>query len=415
MRRAVTVVGIGADGCAGLSSRAAGAVAAADVLAGGERHLAVFPQFRGERVLLGGDLPGAVERIAALANEHAVCVLASGDPLLFGVAARLVARLGAEHVEILPQPSSVQWAFARVGLAWDDAAIFSVHGRPLAGVAARVRRARKVALLTGGAATPAAVARHLLTHGEGGLSAWICEELGGPGERIRRFAALEEVARCEDVAALNVLLLVRGAPAWRPPPALPYLREDALELRRPKAGLVTKREVRALALASLALRPDAVVWDVGAGSGSVALEAASLAPEGRVFAVERDPESAGHCRENARRHGMDHVTVIEGEAPAALDGLPAPDAVFVGGGGARVALIAAAALARLGPGGRIVVAAVTLDTLEDARRALAAAGVEPEVTSVSIARGAPLAGRVRLDPLTPVFLVAGAKREEVAP
>jgi precorrin-6B C5,15-methyltransferase / cobalt-precorrin-6B C5,C15-methyltransferase len=414
MRRAVTVVGIGADGCAGLSSRAAGAVAAADVLAGGERHLAVFPQFRGERVSFGKDLAGAVERVASLADEHAVCVLASGDPLLFGVGARLVARLGAEHVEILPQQSSVQWAFARAGLPWDGAAILSVHGRPLAGVAARVRRARKAALLTGGEATPAAVARHLLAHGEGGLSAWICEDLGGPGERIRRFDTLEEAAGCDDVAPLNVLLLARSDPAWRPPPALPFLAEDAVALRRPKAGLVTKREVRALALAALAIRPDAVVWDVGAGSGSVALEAASLAPEGRVFAIERHPESAGHCRENVRRHGMDHVTVVEGEAPAALEGLEAPDAVFVGGGGRALPAIAAAVLARLRPGGRIVVAAVTLDTLEDARRALAAAGIATEVTAISIARGAPLAGRVRLEPLTPVFLVAGGKLGEDA-
>lgn len=414
MRRPVTVVGIGADGCAGLSSRAAGAVAAADVLAGGARHLAVFPQFRGERVALGKDVAGAVERIAALAEEHAVCVLASGDPLLFGVGARLVARLGAADVEILPQPSAVQWAFARAGIAWDDAAILSVHGRPLAGVAARLRGARKAALLTGGDATPAAVARHLLAHGEGGLAAWICEELGGPAERIRRFESLEAVARCEDVAALNVLLLARSDPGWRPPPAVPFLPEDALAMRRPRGGLVTKREVRVLALAALAIRPDAVVWDVGAGSGSVAIEAAALAPEGRVFAIEREPESARHCRENARRHGADHVTVVEGDAPAALEGLPAPDAVFVGGGGAALPAIAAAILPRLRPGGRVVVAAVTLDTLAEARRALADAAIAPEVTSVSIARGAPLGGRVRLEPLTPVFLVAGSRAGEGA-
>jgi precorrin-6B C5,15-methyltransferase / cobalt-precorrin-6B C5,C15-methyltransferase len=406
-RRPVTVVGIGADGCAGLSSRAAGAIAAADVLAGGARQLAAFPQFRGERIVLAKDVAGAVDRVAALADEHAVCVLASGDPLLFGVGARLVERLGAEHVEVLPQPSSVQWAFARAGLAWDDAAILSVHGRPLAGIAARIRRARKAALLTGGAASPAAVARHLVDHGEGGLAAWICEDLGGPGERIRRFGSLEDAAACEDVAPLNVLLLARTDPAWRPPPALPFRAESELEMRRPRAGLVTKREVRALALASLAIRPDAVVWDVGAGSGSVALEAAALAPEGRVFAVERDRESAGHCRANARRHGMDHVAVIEGEAPAALAALDAPDAVFVGGGGSAVGEIVGAAVARLRPGGRIVVAAVTLETLADARAALARAGVDPAVTSISVARGAPLAGRTRLEPLSPVFLVAG--------
>lgn len=414
MRRPVTLVGVGADGCASLPARAAGAVAAADVLAGGERQLAFFPQFRGERLVLGKDVAAAIDRIAALADEHAVCVLASGDPLFFGIGARLVARVGADHVEVLPQPTSVQWACARAGIAWEDALLLSVHGRALAGVAARVRRARKAAILTGGAAGPAALARHLLDHGERGLAAWLCEDLGGSAERVRRLATLEALAEAGDAAPLNVVLLVRDDPAWRPPPAIPFLREEALEMRRPRAGLVTKREVRALALATLAIRPDAVVWDVGAGSGSVAIEAAALAPEGRVHAVERDPESAANCRANARRHGLDNVAVHEGAAPEALHALEAPDAVFVGGSGGALDAIVEVALARLRPGGRLAIAAVTLDTLEEARRALAARGAEPEVTLVSASRGAPLAGRLRLDPLTPVFLVAASRPEAVA-
>jgi precorrin-6B C5,15-methyltransferase / cobalt-precorrin-6B C5,C15-methyltransferase len=413
VRRPVTLVGVGADGCAGLSARAVNAVASADVLAGGERQLAIFPQFRGERVVLGKDVAAAVERIATLADERAVCVLASGDPLFFGIGARVIERVGAEHVEVLPQPSSAQWAFARAGLAWDDAALLSVHGRALAGVAARVRRARKAAVLTGGAAAPVALAEHLLQHGERGLAAWLCEDLGGQAERVRRFATLDALAAAGDAAPLNVVLLVRDDPAWRPPPALPYLREEGLEMRRPKAGLVTKREVRVLALATLAIRPDAVVWDVGAGSGSVAIEAASLALEGRVFAVERDAESAANCRANARAHGMDHIAVVEGAAPAALAGLEPPDAVFVGGSGGALDGIVEAALARLRPGGRVAIAAVTLETLEAARRALAARGAEQEVTPVSASRGAPLADRLRLEPLTPVFLVAAGRPEEV--
>lgn len=409
MTRACTVVGIGADGCAGLTARAVNAVAAAEVLAGGERHLAFFPQFRGARLPIGADLAVALERIAAAADERAVCVLASGDPLLFGVGARLVERLGAEHVEVIPAPSAIQWAFARAGLAWEGALLLSAHGRALAGLAARLRRARRAAVLTGGAGGPAALARHLLAHGEQGLAAWRCEDLCGAGERVRRFPSLEALAEAGDAAPLNVVLLAREDPAWRPPPVLPFLPEAALAQRRPRAGLVTKREVRAVALGLLGVGPDAVVWDVGAGAGSVAIEAAALALEGRVFAVERDAASAGHCRENARRCGMDHVQVVEGEAPEALAALPSPDAVFVGGGGRAVPAIAAAALSRLRPGGRLVVSAVTLDTLEDARRAFAAAGIAPEIASVQVARGAPLAGRVRLEPLTPVFLVAGAR------
>lgn len=406
MSPACTVVGVGADGCAGLTSRAVNAACGAEVLAGGERQLAFFPQFRGERLALGAGLAGALDRIAAHADERSVCVLASGDPLLFGIGARLIDRLGAEHVEVIPSPSAVQWAFARARLPWDDALLLSAHGRPLAGVAVRLRSARKAAVLTGGAAGPAALARHLLAFGERGLAAWRCEDLCGPGERVRRFPDLEALAAAGEASPLNLVLLVREDPAWRPPPRLPFLPEDALELR---AGLVTKREVRAVALGLLAVRPDAAVWDVGAGAGSVALEAAALAPEGRVFAVERDPASAERCRENARRWGMDHVAVVEGEAPAALAGLPAPDAAFVGGGGRAVPAIAAAALARLRPGGRLVLSAVTLDTLDDARRALADAGIAPEITCVQVARGAAAGGRTRLAPLSPVFLVAGTK------
>ena len=404
MRRAVTVVGVGADGCAGLSSRAAGAVAAAGVLAGGERHLAFFPQFRGERVVLGRDLDGALDRIAALADEAQVCVLASGDPLFFGVGARLLRRLPAEDLEFLPHPTSVQWAFARAGLPWDDAAWLSVHGRGLEGLAARLRLRRKAALLTDPAHGPAAVARHLLEHGVRGLRAILCEDLGGAGERVRGFE-LEALASVEEAHPLHVLLLLRPE-GWSPPPVLPDLPDESFDRRR---GLLTKREVRLLALGALALREESVVWDVGAGSGSVAIAAALLASAGRCWAVESDEECLAHCRTNLRRHGADNVRVVAGRAPAALEGLEAPDAVFVGGSGGQLAAILRLSAERLRPGGRLVVSAVTLETLEEARRELARLGLAPAVLQAGLARSEPLAGRTRLAPLSPVHLITATK------
>lgn len=410
MRRAVTVVGVGDDGCLGLSARAAGAVAGARVLAGGARHLAFFPQFEGERIALDRGLDAAVARVAEAAAELPVCVLASGDPLFFGIGARVVAAVGAEHVEVLPQPSSVQWAFARAGLPWHDALLLSLHGRGLAGLAVRLRHAAKAALLTDAERSPAAIARHLADHGERGLRAVLCERLCHAEERVRHLS-LEALAATEDVDPLNVLLLVREDPAWRPPPLLPDLPDEAFEQR---GGLITKREVRLAALAALRLSRDAVVWDVGAGSGSVGISAALLAGEGRVHAVERDPASAERCRRNARAHGADNLAVLAGAAPEALAGLEPPDAVFVGGSGGRLGEIVALAAARLRPGGRIVVSAATLETLEEARRALAAAGLAPEVSLHAPSRGVPLAGRLRLAPQNPVFLVA-AGREGGAP
>lgn len=410
MRRPVSVVGIGADGCGGLSSRAAGAVASARVLAGGARHLAFFPQFQGERIALDRNLAAALDRIATLADEDPVCVLASGDPLFFGVGARLLERMPVEDLEFIPHPSSVQWAFARAGVAWEDAAFVSLHGRGREGLAARVRRRRKVALLTDRVNEPPALARHLLEHGARDLQAVLCEDLGGAGERVRR-CALEELAALEDVRALNVLLFLRPE-GWSPPPTIPCLPDDAFERRR---GLVTKREVRLLALGALGLRDDSVVWDVGAGSGSVAVEAALVACEGRVFAVESDPEAAEHCRRNARAHGADNVRVVAGRAPGALAGLEAPDAVFVGGSGGRLTEILKLAAARLQPGGRLVVSAVTLETLEEARRALGDLGLATGITLASLARSAPLAGRTRLVPASPVHLVTAAKPSRGSP
>ncbi len=416
-RRAVIVVGIGEDGCIGLSARAAGAVAAAQVLVGGERQLAFFPQFTGERIVLKGGLGASLERIAELAEDRNVCVLASGDPLFFGVGALIVRRLGAEHVEILPQPSSVQAAFARVGLPWQDATFLSVHGRPLEGVATRLRRAAKAALLTDDENSPARIAAHLVTYGVAADAwrAWVCEDLGGASERVTAYEDLPALATVtEGFAPLNVLLLVRRDAAWRAPPAFPFLHEDAFAKRMPKKGLITKREVRALSLAELRLAEDAVVWDVGAGSGSVAIEAALLAPAGRVFAIEIDPEGVDICRDNARLHGADNLRVVHGLAPAALAELPDPDAVFVGGSKGAMDELIAIALERLRPGGRLVVNAVTLDNVAEAYQAFRRREILPEVTLVNVSRGEPLARYLRYEAQNPIHVFSVAKPDAKA-
>jgi precorrin-6Y C5,15-methyltransferase (decarboxylating) len=400
----VTVVGVGDDGAAGLTPRALAAIARARLLAGGERQLALFPASPAERLLLGRGLDAALERIRQAADAGPVCVLASGDPLLFGIGARVVEALGAARVELLPQPSSMQQAFARLGIAWDDAALLSLHGRPSDGLLARLRRRAKVACFTDGSNSPAAIARHLLEHGETGWTAWVCERLGGEGERVRSFR-IEALAACTDVDPLNVLVLARD-PGWRPPPVIPFLPDEAFATRN---GLLTKREVRLAALGALRLAEGSVLWDVGAGSGSVSIEAALLAPEGRVYAIERDAEMLGHLARNVRAHRADNVRIVPGAAPAALDGLEGPDAVFVGGSGGELATILGRSLDALRPGGRLVVNAALLDTLEEARRFLAARGLVPEVTLASFARGAPIAGGLRLDPLSPVHVVSVEK------
>ncbi|MBE3603280.1 precorrin-6y C5,15-methyltransferase (decarboxylating) subunit CbiE [bacterium] len=406
--RSITIVGISDDGCAGLSSRAMGAISAARVLAGGERHLAFFPQFEGERIVFKDGLARALERVAEAANENNVCILASGDPMFFGVGAAVIKRLGAEHVEILPHPSSMQWAFARAGMKWDDAAFISLHGRSREGFLTRLRACAKVGVLTDPDNTPARLAALMLEHGQVGWRAWVCENLAGPDERVRTFS-IAELAGCADIGPLNVLILVREGQAWTPPPAIPFIHEDDFAKRMPKKGLITKREVRLLSLAAMRIRCDSVVWDIGAGSGSVSIEAAMLAPRGRVYAVEVDPEGVEICRENLRAHAIDNVRVIAGRAPEVLADLETPDAVFVGGSKGSMDEIVEFALERLRPGGRLVANAITLENSGEIYSALRKRGIVPEVTLLQISRAEPLARYLRFEALNPIQIFAAEK------
>jgi len=407
-RRAVALVGIGDDGCAGLTSRAMSAIASAQVLVGGVRHLEFFPEFRGERLVLAGALGTALERVAELAEEHNVCILASGDPLFFGVGSLVIKKLGAHHVEIIPQPSSMQLAFARAHVKWDDAAFLSFHGRPLEGLLTRLRPVSKAAIFTDDESSPARIAAHMTDHGETSWKAWVCENLGGVDERVRSLD-VAELARVTDIAPLNVLLLVRTDPSWRPPPAIPFLHEDEFAKRMPKKGLITKREVRLLSLASLHVRSDSVVWDIGAGSGSVSIEAALLAPQGRVYAIEVDPEGVEICRGNVRAHGVDNVRVVLGRAPEALADLEGPDAVFVGGSKGSMERIIEVVLERLRPGGRLVVNAITLENASEAYRTLRQHDLAPDVTLLQVSRAEPLAHYRRYEAENPIQIFSVTK------
>ena len=407
-RRVITLVGIGDDGCASLTSRAVNAVMQAGVLVGGERHLEFFPQFHGERIVLKDGLSMVLDRVAELAEEQNVCVLASGDPLFFGIGGLVMKRLGADHVEILPQPSSVQWAFARAGLKWDDAAFLSVHGRSPEGFLTRIKRYAKLAILTDENNSPSILARRMTEHGETAWIAWVCENLGGPDERVRRFDVVD-LAACQDVGPLNILLLVRSDPSWRAPCGIPFLHEEAFAKRMPKKGLITKREVRLLSLAAMGIRPDSVIWDIGAGSGSVSIEAALLAPEGRVYAVEVDPEGVEICRENLRAHAVDNVRVIAGRAPEALTDLEPPDAVFIGGSKGSMEKIIDVVIDRLQPGGHLVVNAITLENVAETYQALRRRGLTPDVTLLQVSRAEPLAHYLRYEALNPIQIFAVEK------
>jgi precorrin-6Y C5,15-methyltransferase (decarboxylating) len=390
----LTVIGI--DG-GELSSTAIEALAGAEVVVGAARHLEAVPvPAEADRVVLGPVEP-ALER---LAGRRGV-VLASGDPGFFGIV-RLLRERGREPV-VLPARSSLQLLFARIGRSWDDVAVVSAHGRAL-GPAVNVCRARPaVAVLTAAGAGPAEIGA--------ALDGWprtlvIAEDLGGPAERLVTLPAAEAAGR--DWHPLTVVLSLRDPEAvpargWYaggepvPPAGGWALPDDAFGHR---AGMVTKAEVRALALARIAPRPGVLVWDVGAGSGSVAVECARLGAA--ALAVERRADDAARVAANAAAHGVD-VRVVVGEAPAVLDGLPRPDAVFVGGGGPEVVAAVAAAGAE-----RVVVALAALDRIAPTRGALQAAGLAVDGVQLAASRFADLpGGSVRLAATNPITLLWG--------
>lgn len=404
----VTVVGIGEDGPAGLRPEALRAVDEASVLVGGERHLGFFPAHGAERIVFRRDLAALVETLRGRLLEGArVAVLASGDPTFFGIAPHLVAAFGPGCVRILPSIGSVPLAFARLGLAWEDATVLSAHGRALAPLVRDALSARKLAILTDPGQGPREVAAALLAAGmEPEARAWVLERLGGPDERIWS-GALADVARW-DGASLNVLVILRAADRVRGPRHRLSLPDAAYHHRD---GQITKSEVRIVSLARLAPRPGDVVWDIGAGSGAVALEAADLcAPTGVVLAVERSPEQVDLFRRNVARHGVENVRLVPGEAPAALAELPAPDAVFIGGSGGALESILACALARLRPGGRIVANCALLESALTSVRVLEEHGLTADITQLAVSRGGRLSGGTHLTALNPVLVVSGERQ-----
>ncbi|MGC9377506.1 precorrin-6y C5,15-methyltransferase (decarboxylating) subunit CbiE [Streptomyces sp. MH13] len=410
----ITVVGMGAGAPPGED-----VAAGAELVVGGRRHLdAVRLPDGAERVVLGALAP-ALDTVAEyVAQGRRVVVLASGDPGFFGIVRVLAERFGPKRLDVRPGVSSVAAAFARAGLPWDDAVVASAHGRDLRTAVNLCRAHPKVAVLTGPGAGPAELGAALRADARVLV---VASALGSAEERVERVAPAEAAVRDWGTAVSVVLCLdearapapVRTVAGPQPGPAGWALDEAAFAHRD---SMITKFEVRALALARLGPRPGDLVWDVGAGSGSVAVECARLGAA--VTAVEKTPDGAGRVRANAAAHGVD-VRVVHGAAPAALSGLDDdPDAVFVGGGGRELPAIVARCARRARR--TVVVAMAALDRVPAARQALLDAGLECDGVLLQSSRLAPLPGDVtRLAATNPVFLLWGvrphSRTEGVAP
>ncbi|MFF3912819.1 precorrin-6y C5,15-methyltransferase (decarboxylating) subunit CbiE [Streptomyces sp. NPDC001852] len=404
----ITVVGAGTG-----TPVADDVLAGAALVVGGRRHLdAVRLPAGAERVVLGPLAP-ALDTIAEYVDkELPVLVLASGDPGFFGIVRVLAERFGSRRLRVRPGVSSVATAFARAGLPWDDAVVVSAHGRELRTAVNVCRALPKVAVLTGPGAGPAELGAALLHEARGPERLLVvARALGSAAERVERVTPAEAAARdwgsdvsvvlcLDETRALGGVRTVAGAPAG---PSGWALDEGEFAHRD---SMITKFEVRALALARLGPRLGDLVWDVGAGSGSVAVECARLGAA--VVAVEKAADGVERIRANARAHGVD-VDVVHGSAPQALDELAGdPDAVFVGGGGRELPAVVTACARRARR--TVVVAMAALDRVPAAREALTAAGFTCDGVLLQSSRLAPLPGDVtRLAATNPVFLLWGVR------
>ncbi|MBI3754292.1 MAG: precorrin-6y C5,15-methyltransferase (decarboxylating) subunit CbiE [Deltaproteobacteria bacterium] len=441
----IYIIGIGVEGKSSLSQRALKLIQGAGMLAGGRRHLASFPGYTGERVVIGSNLDAIIKAICKESEVRSqksgenIVVLATGDPSFFGIADFLIKRLGKDAVEIIPNVNTMQYAFAKIKENWNNARFLSVHGRNKSqkskvksqkfdeGTVNEITKYDKAGIFTDPENTPAKIAKAMMDKGVEDYRVYVCEDLGTDKEKITE-GTLAQIAR-KRFSPLNVMVLirqeVRGGGAGKtnahfvshiphPTSHIPFGIPDFSFSH--SNGMITKEEIRVISLSKLKLKQDSVVWDIGAGSGSLSIEAAMFANYGKVFAVEKDAGRIKHIEENKKKFNAVNLEIIRANAPDSLKSLPAPDAVFIGGGGKDIAQILDVCSKRIRRGGRIVVNAITLETLATAANFFQKKKWDVETISVNIAKTKDIAaGEYGHTPLhifnahNPVFIVVGER------
>jgi precorrin-6Y C5,15-methyltransferase (decarboxylating) len=375
--RKVHIIGVAPEGVSSLLPEARHLLDRAEVVFGGRRLLDMFPSLTGKKIAIRTNL-GEVTNV-------------------------IKRKLGRNVLDIIPNVSAMQLAFARIKESWEDATFVSVHSRPVEDIVGVVGSNAKLGIFTDGKHTPANIARVLLEHGVDGYRAYVCQNLGSKDEKVIK-TNLPNLVKMK-FSPLNVLILLREQ-SKRQSQQIFGIPEASFHRRD---GLITKQELRAVSLAKMRLTENSVVWDIGAGSGAVSIEASFLARRGHVYAIEKNQKDVAIIKKNLRKFNVPNVEVVQTFAPDGLDKLPDPTAVFIGGSGGRMEEILDFVSRRLKPGGRIVINIVALENLNAAVNALKARGFVSDVSLINIARSTSVMELTRFEALNPVFIVTGVR------
>jgi precorrin-6B C5,15-methyltransferase / cobalt-precorrin-6B C5,C15-methyltransferase len=402
------VVGMGLDGPAGLATEAKRAIEAATVIAGSAHHLKHFSSHPAEKLTLGSDIEDWLSQLKKLSAHQSIVVLASGDPLFFGIGRLLTEHFPSEILVFYPHVSSVQLAFSRLQIPWQSATIVSIHGRSIEPLEQALKKgAGPIAVLTDGIHTPVAIAQLIKDlRLPIAYRLWVCSQLGGAEERVESFTLEDRIP--ESFPMPNVVVLQQIETSAPPLPLL-GIPDSAFYTFPDQPGLITKQEVRVLSLSLLQLMPQVRVWDIGAGTGSISIEVGRLVPDAQIFAVEQTAVGTSLIRRNCERLGVKNVQVVSGAAPKALINLPDPDRIVLGGGGARIAEILAVCMERLKPGGVLVGNFATIEALYAAQTQLRTQSWSIHLLQVNLARSTAIGEATRFVPMNPVTLLQAIK------
>ena len=402
----IAIIGIGL-GLQDMPVQSLRKVAEAHVLVGGRRHLALFPEHTGEKIQIAKDAAARVKKLKKKLSGKSVAVLASGDPNFHGIAALFYDNFPKEEISVFPNCTAFQAAFARIQEPWDDAVFVSVHGRRINALDGIARKSGTFVVYCDGVNTPAAVSAYLLENDRllDSCKVWVFDNLGAQGEKI--FAGSLMQARRLKNTALSMMIIKNDTPCIIPSIGI---ADSALVHRR---GMITKRDVRLAALARLELMGASVLWDIGAGSGSVSIEAANLYPGISAFAVEKDARRFRELKKNIMKFRLPNITAIQGSAPAAFADLPSPDRIFIGGSGGELVAILKQAKLRLKTGGCIVVNCVIIDSLEAVIACFKKWKWCYEVTSMQLAHLSSGQKPEMLRAENPVFIIHGHPERKV--